>query len=130
LLAHEGWHGIFFTDEKFRNVVASIFYTMDENARNFLLGYWQSQATLNYDIDDSFLVQNEFMAYIMQQGVSEIANYYVTRATWNSVNQKIPELAMYVRNTNGAAFEDVALIFDDYAKDTWNLECGRVWLIE
>ncbi|MBR7064167.1 MAG: hypothetical protein IKI31_03345, partial [Treponema sp.] len=129
LLSHEGWHGIYFTDEKFRNLTSSVFYTMDETSREFLLGYWSSQPSLNYDVTDEGLVQNEFMAYLMQQPVSSVANYFVTRSSWQSVVSKIPQLAEHVRNTNGRAFEDASLIFDSYAKDNWDLSCGRIWLV-
>lgn len=129
LLSHEGWHGIYFTDEKFRNLTSSVFYTMDETSREFLLGYWSSQPSLNYDVTDEDLVQNEFMAYLMQQPVSSVANYFVTRSSWQSVVSKIPQLAEHVRNTNGRAFEDASLIFDSYAKDNWDLSCGRIWLV-
>ena len=129
LLTHEGWHGIFFTDEKFRNTTAAVYYTIDERYRDFLLGYWQSQPTLNYDITDEYLMHNEFMAYIMQQSVSEVASYFVNFTNWTSVLRTVPDLALYVRATRGIAFEDAAYVFDAYAFDNWGLSCGRIWTI-
>ena len=128
-IAHEGWHGIFFTDENFRNATAAVFYTIDETSRDFLTGYWHSQPTLNYDLNDEYLVHNEFMAYIMQQNVSAVAAYFVNLANWASVQREIPLLAAYVRQTHGIPFEDAAKVFDEYAFDNWGLSCGRVWLI-
>lgn len=129
LLAHECWHGIFFTDEKFRNATAAAYYTIDERSRNFLTGYWRSQPTLNYNLNDEYLVHNEFMAYIMQQSVSEVAQYYVARTGWASVQNAMPELSEYVRTTRGTTFEDIANVFNEYAFDNWGLACGRTWLI-
>ena len=129
LMAHEGWHGIFFTDENFRNAAAAVFYTTDEASRDFLTGYWHSQPTLNYDLNDEYLVHNEFMAYIMQQDVSSAAAYFVNLAERASVQKAIPALAQHVRQTRGAPFEDAAKVFDEYAFDNWGLACGRVWLI-
>lgn len=128
-IAHEGWHGIFFTDENFRNATAAVFYTMDEISRDFLTGYWHSQPTLNYDLNDEYLVHNEFMAYIMQQDVASTAAYFVNLANRASVQKAIPALAEHVRQTHGIPFEDAAKVFDEYAFDNWGLSCGRVWLI-
>ncbi|MBC6721303.1 hypothetical protein [Treponema sp. Marseille-Q4130] len=128
-IAHEGWHGIFFTDENFRNATAAVFYTTDETSRDFLMSYWQLHPNLNYDLNDEYLVHNEFMAYIMQQNVSAVAAYFVNLANWTSVQKAIPSLAAYVRQTHGIPFEDAAKVFDEYAFDNWGLSCGRVWLI-
>ena len=128
-IAHEGWHGIFFTDENFRNATAAVFYTTDETSRDFLTSYWQLHPNLNYDLNDEYLVHNEFMAYIMQQNVSAVAAYFVNLANWASVQKAIPSLAAYVRQTHGIPFEDAAKVFDEYAFDNWGLSCGRVWLI-
>jgi len=84
---------------------------------------------LNYDLNDEYLVHNEFMAYIMQQNVSSVAAYFVNLANWTSVQKEIPELAAHVRQTRGIPFEDAAKVFDEYAFDNWGLSCGRVWLI-
>lgn len=129
LLAHECWHGIFFVDEKFRNATAAVYYTIDERSRDFLIGYWQSQPTLNYDVSDEYLMHNEFMAYIMQQRVSEVASYFVNFTNWTSVQRAVPDLALYVRATRGIAFEDAAHVFDAYAFDNWGLSCGRIWTV-
>lgn len=128
-IAHEGWHGIFFTDENFRNATAAVFYTTDEASRDFLAGYWHLHPNLNYDLNDEYLVHNEFMAYIMQQNVSSVAAYFVNLANWVPVQKAIPSLAAYVRQTRGIPFEDAAKVFDEYAFDNWGLSCGRVWLI-
>ncbi len=128
-IAHEGWHGIFFTDENFRNAAAAVFYTTDEASRDFLEGYWHLHPNLNYDLNDEYLVHNEFMAYIMQQNVSSVAAYFVNLANWTSVQKEIPKLAAHVRQTKGIPFEDAAKVFDEYAFDNWGLSCGRVWLI-
>ena len=41
----------------------------------FLLKYFSVTPSLNYDIKDEYLVQNEFMAYLLQQPLSEVADY-------------------------------------------------------
>ena len=129
LCAHEAWHGIYFTDEDFRNTTAAIYYTIDQNAVDFLIGYWKSQPSLNYDSQDDYLIKNEFMAYIMQQGVSSSRAYFKRLANYASVQKAIPDSAFYVIQTDARAFEDAAIAFDSYASDRWGLSNGRVSLI-
>ena len=129
LSAHEVWHGLFFTDEDFRNYTAAVYYTIDSHAVDFIKGYWTSQKTLGYDTSDEYLMHNEFMAYIMQQPISAVSSYFLRLASFASVNKAIPNLCNYVRRTEGRAFEDAAKIFDSYVFDRWGLNCGRVSLI-
>ena len=77
LLAHEGWHTIYFRDAEFRNFVSAVYYTFDPTSLEFLIDYFKSQPSLGYDINDEYLMHNEFMAYIMQQKLSEVAKYFV-----------------------------------------------------
>lgn len=129
LSAHEVWHGLFFTDEDFRNYAAAVYYTIDSQAVDFIKGYWTSQKTLGYDTSDEYLMHNEFMAYIMRQPNSAVSSYFLRLASFASVNKAIPRLCNYVRGTEGRAFEDAAKTFDSYVFDRWGLNCGRVSLI-
>jgi hypothetical protein len=128
-VAHEGWHGIFFSDEKFRNAVAAVFYTMDQTSLDFLIKFWHTQNDLDYDTNDTYLVHNEFMAYLMQQPLPDVADYFVHLANRGSVMKGIPELAAYVRRNGGMQFEDAARVLNEYAFDNWGLSCGRVSLV-
>ena len=128
-IAHEAWHGIFFIDEGFRNAVAAVYYTVDENTMAFMKGYWASQPSLGYDPSDEYLMHNEFMAYIMQQPLRGVAKYFVHCANRGSVINHIPELCAWVRANEGITFEDAGKILDAYAYDSWGLSCGRVSLI-
>nr|MDE5899123.1 hypothetical protein [Treponemataceae bacterium] len=130
LSAHEIWHGMFFTDEAFRNAVAAVYYTIDRKSLDFITGYWNSQPTLGYDPADTYLMHNEFMAYIMQQPLASVAAYFVHLANRGSVMRAMPELCAYVRGNGGSTFEDAARVFDAYAFDNWGLACGRVSLVE
>lgn len=128
-IAHECWHGIFFTDEDFRNATAAVYYTIDSDSLDFITGYWASQPSIGYDPADLYLMHNEFMAYLMQQPLGGTGGYFVHLAGRGSVMRAMPELCAYVRRTSGAAFEDAARIFDSYAFDRWGLACGRVSLV-
>ncbi len=129
LLVHEGFHALFFTDAEFRNFTAASYYTMDQTSLSFLIRYFVSQPSLGYDINDTYLMHNEFMAYIMQQPSSEAAAYFVHLAGRGSVMRAEPELSAYIRRTGGLAFEDVAVMFDDFAGGKWGLSCGNISLV-
>ena len=129
LLAHEAWHTLFFRDEDFRNFVAAVYYTFDEKSRLFLLDFFESQTGLGYDIEDEYLMHNEFMAYILQQSLKYVPEYFVGRANLWSVRVFTPELAQYVRETNAKGFEDAAVILNDYILDVYGISGGNVALI-
>ena len=129
LLAHEGWHTIFFRDEQFRNYVSAVYYTMDPSSLQFLIDYFKSQPSLGYDVNDEYLMHNEFMAYIMQQKLSEVGNYFVHLANRGTVMKATPNLAKYIRDTKGRGFEDAAVALNDYVYDRFGIVCGNIALV-
>lgn len=129
-LAHESWHGIYFIDEDFRNVVATCYSMFDSESMKFLKTFWETQPGLGYDRRDEYLMQNEFMAYIMQQSYANIQPYFLQVAGRGSVNRIQKEGAAYIRNTKAQAFVDAGEVLNTYAFDKWALACGRVSLIE
>lgn len=128
-LAHEGWHTLFFKDEEFRNFTSAVYYTMDQTSIQFLKDYFKSQPGLGYDQNDDYLMHNEFMAYIMQQNISEVSKYFVHLANRGSVIKYTPKLAAYVRNTEGKTFEDAALALNDFVFDKYQIIGGNITLI-
>ncbi|MCQ2240359.1 hypothetical protein [Treponema sp.] len=128
-LAHESWHGIYFIDDDFRNVVSACYNMFDSDSMEFLKTFWETQPGLGYDRSDEYLMQNEFMAYIMQQTFPNIAPYFLQVAGRGSVNRIQPEGAEYIRNTKAQAFVDAGEVLNDYAFEKWGLACGRVSLI-
>ena len=130
LLAHEAWHTLFFRDEAFRNFVAAVYYTFDPDSRQFLLDFFESQSGLGYDIEDEYLMHNEFMAYILQQPLKDVSEYFVGRTNLYSVRVFTPVLSEYVRATNAKGFEDAAVILNDYIYDEYGISGGVVGLIQ
>ena len=128
-LAHEGWHTIFFRDEEFRNFVSAVYYTMDSYSHDFIIDYFASQPQLGYDPNDDYLMKNEFMAYIMQQPLSEVPNYFVHLANRGSVMSYTPELSAYIRETNAAGVEDAAIALNDFVFDKYGIVCGNICLV-
>ncbi|MBQ7159319.1 MAG: hypothetical protein IJS09_07875 [Treponema sp.] len=128
-VAHEGWHGLFFIDGDFRNTVASIYYTMDKTTLEYLRRYFQVTPSLNYDVDDDYLMKNEFMAYMLQKPVSEVGPYFVAMASRSHSQLKAKALADYIISTEAAGFTSAATLLEEYVRDRWNLAAGRVWLV-
>lgn len=128
-VAHEGWHGIFFVDDAFRNTVASIYYTIDPQALAYLKRYFQVTPTLGYDVQDDYLMKNEFMAYMLERPVSAIAEYYVGKAKAYHSQTQVKSLADYIIATGAEGFVSASTLLDEYVDDRWNLAAGRVWLI-
>ncbi|MCR4743420.1 MAG: hypothetical protein K5866_11195 [Treponema sp.] len=129
LLAHESWHTIFFKDEEFRNYVTAVYFTFDERCRLFLLDFFKSQPSLGYDQTDDYLIHNEFMAYIMQNQLGNVAKFFTGLANWNSVSEFTPELAAYVRESKAVGFEDAAIALNDFVFDKYGIRGGIVSLV-
>lgn len=131
-IAHEGWHGIYFADEEFRNAVAAIYYTLetqDSETLAYLKRYFQVTPTLNYDVNDTYLMQNEFMAYMLQRPLSATEKYFVDMASRYHSQKWAKKEADYIIETKAAGFVSAATLLDQYVSGRWNLNAGRVWLI-
>lgn len=129
LFSHEAWHGLYFTDNDFRKFTTYAYSTIDKKAQDFIIGFWDSQETLGYDTSDLILVQNEFMAYIMQQPLGNVGQYFTHLASRGSVMRAIPALCDYVKATRASSFTSIATAFNLYVYDRWGLGCGRVGMI-
>ncbi|MBO5137475.1 MAG: hypothetical protein J6B81_03140 [Spirochaetaceae bacterium] len=129
-IAHEGLHGLYFIDSGFRQKVKEVFETSDKDSIAFLLRFFQIQDSLNYNLEDTYLVQNEFMAYVMQQSVSRTASYFADNIAWRGTMLRAePELSAYVRNTKGKGFEQASERLSQYVFERWGIESGRVALV-
>ena len=129
-IAHEGFHCLYFINSDFRRKVSEVYDSCDKKSLEFLLKYFSVTPSLNYDIKDEYLVQNEFMAYLLQQPLSEVADYFTKIiAPRRTINERFPELVDYVIETNGKGFYDSAVKLDRYISENWGFSSGRVWLV-
>ncbi len=129
LMAHESWHGIYFSSQDFRNFVESEYNNFDPTCWSFMKAYFKSQ-NLGYDPNDDYLMKNEFMAYHMQRSVEESQIYWKERASWSAVNAMAPAQCAHVRKTNASHIAEQSQRFSDYVFKTWGLSCGKAWLCE
>ena len=132
-LAHEGFHGLFFIDEDFRNFCTERWFSLPSRGRAFITSYFDYQ---HYNINDEYLMINEFMAHVLQQPVSRAAAYFgetlprrLESSSWrssalggkDSLSNSWPELA--------GIFARESQAFSDYVRRRWGLSGGRVWLV-
>ncbi len=75
--SHEGYHGFFFAAPEFRREVRSIWESLSPEEQQFWHRFlrWKT-----YNTEDTYLVVNEFQAYLMQQRLSMVARYFRAHA--------------------------------------------------
>jgi hypothetical protein len=128
-MAHEGYHGIYFVDPDFRAEVTRVFRSMDPRAIGFLETYFTVVDSLGYDTDDPYLMENEFMAYLMQQPLDRVGAYFtgvISERYLRFGGEK--ELERYIAETDASEFVRAASALNDYAFSRWGLAGGRVGL--
>lgn len=129
-LCHEGMHGVFFVDSDFRRFVYELYDKTDSNSVEFLKAYFTVTPSLNYNIDDEYLLKNEFMAYLIQQPLSSTEKYFSeSLATRYYINRENPELANYIKETKASGLVESASKLDKYIFERWNFNLGRTWNI-
>jgi len=135
-MTHEGFHGLYFIDDDFRNFSRRRWEAFPAVAKKFLLSFFDFQA---YDIKDSGLVVNEFMAHVLQQPVSQIAWYFgeyqpnrmIATSPWR--RSSLPEKEEISADGRpywpeiARAFTAEAEAFSRYVNQRWGLAAGRVW---
>ena len=130
LLSHEGFHGIYFTDPAFRRCVSDCFEKVDSGEKLFLLRYFDVTPSLKYNMNDSYLIQNEFMGYIMQQSVKNCRNYFAENLTSRYyINQYESQLVSYMKERQAQSILEQAKIMDDFVFTGYGLNAGRIFLV-
>jgi len=135
-MVHEGFHGIYFIDEDFRNFSRQRWEVFPAAAKKFLLSFFEFQA---YDTKDTNLVINEFMAHVLQQPVANAAWYFgeyqPNRMITASPRRRasLPEKETVTADGRiywpeiAAAFTAEGEAFSRYVSQRWGLAAGRVW---
>jgi hypothetical protein len=129
-MAHEGYHGIFFIDEDFRDFSRRRFEQLSSSARRFIVSYFGFQ---QYDTGDEYLMINEFMAHILQQSVSGASDYFGRQLperlepTWRA--SVLPRKDEGTWPVLADEFTAEARAFSAYVNQRWGLSAGRVWAL-
>ena len=128
-MTHEAWHGIYFITPFFRDKVQSVRSSLDVRGIAFLESYFTVIETLGYDTLDTYLMENEFMAYLMQQSVANVGSYFTGQLLDRFRRAKgDPELAAWLQESRGADFVRAAGELNDFAFENWGLAAGRTGL--
>jgi hypothetical protein len=128
-MVHEGFHGLFFIDEDFREFSRRRWENLSPGARGFIRSYFDYQ---RYDIGDPYLMVNEFMAHCLQQSVSQAPRYFGENlagrlaASWRReiLPEKDEESGTWP--AIASAFRTEAEAFSAYVNRRWGFAAGRV----
>jgi hypothetical protein len=129
-MAHEGFHGLFFIDEDFREFSRRRWAGLSRPARTFILSYFDYQG---YDGEDGYLIVNEFMAHCLQQPVSQVPRYFGETLASRLEASPRRRAALPEKDEDsgswpelGRAFRIEAEAFSGYVNSRWGLSAGRV----
>ena len=129
LIAHEAWHGVFFEDEEFRNTVASIYYTVDQNELEMMKAYFTLAPGLGYDLNNDFLMHTEFASYLLQFDLKKVQAKWLFYANRYYCREKAAALSDYINSTGAAGLYSADAMLDEYVNSRWSLNAGRVWSV-
>ncbi len=77
LLSHEAYHGVYYSEPEYVRQIDALWDSLDEEQQR----YWRLLlAGLQYDVDDGYLLRNEYHAYLLQQPVASATWYFETRS--------------------------------------------------
>jgi len=131
-IAHEGFHGLFFIDEDFRDFSRRRWRQLPPQAKRFIVSYFGYQ---QYDTDDEYLLINEFMGHVLQQPVSQAGYYFGTalplrlETSWRKNALPPKDEASGSWPVLAEAFTREAEAFSAYVANRWGLAAGRVSLV-
>jgi hypothetical protein len=131
-MAHEGFHGIFFIYEDFRDFSRRRWQQFPADAKRFLVSFFNYQ---HYDTTDEYLLINEFMAHILQQPESEAARYFGQilparlEETWRKAHLPAKDQASGTWPSLANAFAAETKAFSAYVYGRWGLSAGQVHLV-
>jgi len=132
LIAHEGFHGIFYADEEFSNFSQNRWERLNQQARGVLAAFLDYN---RYDTSWDYLVLKEFTSYILQRPVAEARYYFGNTLPGNLEGTRYANaLPPKDRAANSwpdlaSAFYDEAQAFSAYINQRWSLTAGRVWTV-
>jgi hypothetical protein len=129
-MAHEGFHGLFFIDPDFQEFCRRRWEGLDPGARRFLHSYFDYQG---YDVSNTFLVINEFMAHCLQQPVSRAAWYFgealagrINESSWRREVLPPMDEASGTWPDLSRAFTREADALSSYVNRRWGFTAGRI----
>jgi hypothetical protein len=127
-ITHESSHALYFTDPDFAAFVKRTWAAVGREERWFWLLYF---GWMNYDTTNQDLMANEFMAYLFQQPVAKVGEYF-TKTLPPRVLENHPELQERIDAWMlewGGSFTAHALEIEAWLRDRYGLAGGRSWFV-
>ena len=123
-LTHESTHAIYFVDADYRAFVQGTWAAMPREEKWFWLVYfgWKT-----YDVDDAYLMANEYQAYLLQQVPGLVTDYF-TKSKPAELLEKHPELTERVEaymKAWGASFAGRQAALDEWLGAKYGFRAGR-----
>jgi hypothetical protein len=127
-LSHELSHALFFNDTRYRDLVISLYDSLSDQEKWFLLRYFR---WMGYNVDSSYLMANEMQAYLVQQPIKELPRYF-KEALGKTLSNAHPELALQIdeyMQKNLDTLGESAQQLGAYLKASYGFEPGMLFKI-
>jgi len=125
-LSHELSHALFFTDTRYRDLVLSLYQRLTDDEKWFLIRYFR---WMRYNVDSSYLMANEMQAYLVQQPLKDIQNYFLDTLGSNLAKAH-PELSGTIdayMSQHLSALIEIARQLGAYLRASYGLEPGMLY---
>jgi hypothetical protein len=118
LLAHESFHGVFFSSPDYRALCSSLWDGLPAEERAAFGAFLDA---LGYDSADRYLAVNEFQAYLMQQPLAYVASYFDRFASLGGDGSQGGGL-------DGRRMAAIAATLDDFLQAHFEIPAGSALL--
>jgi hypothetical protein len=124
-MAHEGMHGLYFTQEKFREGVHRIWAGVEPDMRRYVMEFFDFK---ELDVSDPDLMANEFGAYFLQTPVDQTPDYF-TGSVADFLEKDRGGDGRYrgFAASRKSEFRDLSAALDALAEGEYGLGAGRTW---
>ncbi len=125
-ITHESTHALFFADKEYRDFVTDAWSSVSSEERWFWKLYF---GWMNYNTASDYLMANEFQAYLLQQPVYRVKEYFQKTLTARLV-ERHPELKLPIENymlKYGDSFASHASRLEAWVKAKYGITAGRAY---
>jgi hypothetical protein len=127
-MAHEGYHGIYFTDADFRKKVKAVWEGVSPDLKEYILEFFDFK---ELDVTDPELMSNEFASYFLQTPAEETPEYFSgTVADFLEADRKGGGKYRRFSKAHEGEILSLAEELDAIVKNGYSLASGRVWRSE
>jgi hypothetical protein len=116
-LTHEALHGLYFTSASFRAGASAIWEASSDGLEQFIRLYL-SWPDWSYDLDNPYLLVNEFMAYLLQYREGEVKKELFQRGlAW--LGERFPERRAWLAEFAEGGLEELLAAYRGLEEQLW-----------